>query len=91
MLPPLGLTAPADFFSPPPKPKKPDFFFESFSSFVPSLGLDGAACFVFPSFGLEDYDQNTFTGLIAASPSKPYSPGGKPFIVFASMSFFVVI
>ena len=58
---------------------------------MPNLGLDGAACFAFPSFGLEDCAQNTFTGLIAASPYKPYSIGGNPFIVFASMSFFVVI
>lgn len=46
---------------------------------------------VYFSLGFDDSDQYTFTGLIASSPSNLYSVGGRPFIVLASLSFFVVI
>ena len=43
------------------------------------------------SFGFDDSDQTILSLLIASSPSSLYSVGGRPFIVLASLSFFVVI
>ena len=64
--------------------------FAFFSGFgFSALGDFGS--FVYFSLGFDDSDQNTFTFLIASSPSILYSVGGRPFIVLASLSFLVVI
>jgi hypothetical protein len=68
-----------------------DLGFGSGFDFLSGFGFSSFCSLVYFSLGFDDSDQNTFTFLIASSPSFLYSTGGRPFIVLASLSFFVVI